>query len=411
MGIIATEASETVQEVALSLEGNSGLMEVYTTEADGLYSFAELEAEQNYAITPYLDEDPLNGVTSFDLVLMAKHILQMEALDSPYKMIAADINQSSSITTLDLLELRKLILHVNESFPDNTSWRFVEAAFIFPEPTNPFATVFPEAVNINSLTADEQHDFVGVKIGDVNGSAVANALAEADDRTFLDDLVFNIADQQLKTGQTYEVTFRANNFYAIHGYQFTLNFDQRALNFASLRAGELSNLNESNFGLTLLEKGVITTSWTSQKGQSLMSGTELFHLSFIAKENITLSEVMEVSSRYTKAEAYNGKLELMDVQFRFEEESTIAKEVILHQNEPNPFKTTTTIGFELPEAASATLDIYTLSGKLLKQFKGDYRKGYNEVVLDKKELDVNGVLYYRLTTKGFEGARKMIILD
>ncbi len=87
-------------------------------------------------------------------------------------------------------------------------------------------------------------------IGDVNGSVVPNNLVEADDRTFVDDLVFSLDDQRLQAGQSYEVTFRSDNFYAIHGYQFSLSFDDSALDFAGLRAGELINLDESNFGLT-----------------------------------------------------------------------------------------------------------------------------------------------------------------
>ena len=211
MGMVATEETQTVENVTVTLDGN-GLNTLDVTEVDGMYGFNNLVEGQNYSVTPYLDLDHLNGVSSFDLVLIAKHILEMEQLDSPYKMIAADINQSGSITTMDLVELRKLILYIDDEFANNTSWRFVESAFVFPVPTNPFATIFPEAVYINGLTSEEQHDFVGVKIGDVNGSAIANDLVQAEDRTFVEDLVFTVKDQELKAGETYEVAFQATNF-------------------------------------------------------------------------------------------------------------------------------------------------------------------------------------------------------
>ncbi len=70
MGIIATEETETVEGVVVSLEGNT-LLEQFETEADGAYTFNNLELNQNYTLTPFLDEDPLNGVSSFDLVLMS----------------------------------------------------------------------------------------------------------------------------------------------------------------------------------------------------------------------------------------------------------------------------------------------------------------------------------------------------
>ena len=47
----------------------------------------------------------------------------------------------------------------------------VDAAFLFPDPANPWKTAFPEVANINNLQADVKADFVAVKIGDVNGSA------------------------------------------------------------------------------------------------------------------------------------------------------------------------------------------------------------------------------------------------
>jgi hypothetical protein len=48
-----------------------------------------------------LDEDAGNGVSTYDLVLISLHILQVDQLDSPYKVIAADANNSQSVTTLE----------------------------------------------------------------------------------------------------------------------------------------------------------------------------------------------------------------------------------------------------------------------------------------------------------------------
>ena len=45
------------------------------------------------------------------------HVLGQEVLDSPYKMIAADINNDKEISALDLIELRKLILGVYNELP------------------------------------------------------------------------------------------------------------------------------------------------------------------------------------------------------------------------------------------------------------------------------------------------------
>ncbi len=409
-GLIATEESESVENVTVSLEGNGNLL-TDVTEADGMYEFADLELEQNYAITPYLDENPLNGVSTFDIVLMSKHILEMDLLDSPYKLIAADINQSGTITTIDIVELRKLILFIDDEFQNNTSWRFVAADYVFPDPANPFAATFPEVVDINSLTPEEVHDFVGIKIGDLNGSVQANLLAEADDRTVTEDLVFGLEDQQLKAGQTYEVAFTAADFESIHGYQFSLNFDADKLSFEGVEAGALSDLSARNFGLSLLERGVLTTSWSSQQGVSVVDGSTVFSVSFTAKADGQLSELLQISSTYTAAEAYNQDLDLMGVDLRFDTDEIAAGEFRLYQNTPNPFKATTTIGFHLPKGGSATLKVFDLSGRVLQVVEGDYDKGYNEVLVDRSDLSASGVLYYQLETADNQATRKMIVIE
>lgn len=116
------------------------------------------------------------GVTTFDLVLIGKHILGLKALDSPYKMIAADVNRSQRITAIDLIAQRRLILNVDTGFADNTSWRFVPADYQFPDPANPWLEGFPEHIDINALqTGVIGIDFVAIKVGDVSGDADTQA--------------------------------------------------------------------------------------------------------------------------------------------------------------------------------------------------------------------------------------------
>ncbi len=144
--------ADFVQNVEVDLQGNvPGLPNPDVTGAFGDYGFPGLVAGANYTVTPEKNVDPLNGVTTYDLVLISKHILGIEALDSPYKMIAADINNSGSISTIDMVELRKLILFIDTEFQNNTSWRFVDAEFVFPNASNPWATSFPEIFSVNDL--------------------------------------------------------------------------------------------------------------------------------------------------------------------------------------------------------------------------------------------------------------------
>jgi hypothetical protein len=397
-GIIATEEDETVQDVTVDVNG--GLFS-QVTGADGYYTFS-LAGGNDYTITPMNDLNASNGVTTYDLVLISMHILGVQPLNSPYKRIAADANNSESITTLDMVAIRKLILQVESSFPNNTSWRFVDADYNFPVPTNPWFETFPEVLNYNNIAAsDLAGDFVGVKIGDVNASAAANGLAGVDDRTMTGSIVLNTEAQSLKAGELYTVAFTADQIEVL-GYQFTLNFDQNALELVDIVAGSMS---EENFGTALLSEGAITASWNVADAQVLTG--ELFSLVFKASADAELADLLSIGSRYTGAEGYNAAGELLNVQLDING-AVAAAGFELYQNVPNPFKGNTVIGFNLPEATNATLTITDVSGKVLRVVQSDYAKGYNEVNVS--NLSATGVLYYKLETANDTATRKMILV-
>ncbi len=126
------------------------------------------------SVTPSKTINPTNGITTFDLVLISKHILGIQPLDSPYKLIAADVNLDGLVNTADIVLLRKLLLGVVSEFPHKQSWRYVVKNYAFPNPANPFSPPFPESFVV-PFTDDEGNysiHFTGIKIGDVNGSAI-----------------------------------------------------------------------------------------------------------------------------------------------------------------------------------------------------------------------------------------------
>ena len=154
----------------MDLKGN--LNDIFTTDINGYYEFLDLEYYSDYRVTPNKEGNPLNGVSTFDIVLIQQHILGFNRLDSPYKIIAADVNNSGSVTTLDLIAIRRLILSLDQGFSNVPSWKFIKAYFDFPDPENPWLTEFPEYIHFNDLnTSRSNQDFIAIKMGDVNDSA------------------------------------------------------------------------------------------------------------------------------------------------------------------------------------------------------------------------------------------------
>ena len=402
-GLVSTEEELGVADVDVQLSGTNQMSMM--TDEDGMFNFI-VATGGDYTVTPVKDDDPLNGVTTFDLVLITKHILGTQPLSSPYKLIAADANKSNTITTFDLVVLRKLILFIDLEFQNNTSWRFVDKDYVFPNPNDPWAEIFPEVVSYNDISEDElSTDFVAVKIGDVNSSAAVNLTAgSTDDRNANGTLTFKVDDAKLKAGETYQVDFKAEDFKVL-GYQFTLNFDRNVLEFV-----EVANAvaGAENFGLSLLEEGAITTSWNDDD-VNLIDGEVVFSLVFTAKASGKLSDVLSANSRYTKAEAYQRNGDLLDIELTFNGQTVAGFE--LYQNTPNPFSTTTIIGFNMPEASAATLTITDVSGKVVKTIEGEYAKGYNEISLERRDLPATGILYYQLDTDNDSDTKMMLLMD
>jgi hypothetical protein len=375
------------------------------TANDGMFSFPVVPGG-DYTVTPVKDVDPLNGVTTFDLVLITKHILGAQLLNSPYKIIAADANKSNSVTTFDLVQLRKLILFIDLEFPNNTSWRFVKKNYNFPNPANPWSATFPEVININDIAASQlAADFVAIKIGDVNGSAQPNFAAAGEDRNAVGTLVFAIDEVQLNAGEAYTIDFKARDFNVL-GYQFTLNFDRTALEFVEVKSAVAG---VENFGLTMLDQGAITTSWNDNETR-LSDNEVVFSLVFKATASVKLSDALSVNSRFTAAEAYKPNGDLLNVELAFNG-TKVANNFELYQNTPNPFSASTVVGFNLPEASAATLKITDVSGKIVKMVKGEFAKGYNEIKLERRELPATGILYYQLDTQSDSATKMMLLMD
>ena len=398
-GTLATEDQNGVEEAELELAvvtptGQQGIANT-PSNSDGVFLFSDaVPLSGNYTLTPTKDDNPLNGVSTYDLVLINKHILGLEPLPTAYKMIAADANRSGSITTFDIVEFRKMILGIYDELPNNTSWRFVDKDYVFPNPANPFQTLFPENISTEDVQGDHlSDDFVGVKIGDVNNTVIANSLQSADDRTSA-TLLFDMEDRTVKVGEVFTVDFKGAE--RVQGYQFTMNLNGLSV----LDIAGSGEIKAGNFGVF---DDAVTTS---------VDGTDNeFSITFRATKAGQLSRMLSMSSRITKAEAYSLTNNRLDVAFRFNKggASTINSVGFeLYQNQPNPFVNKTFIGFHLPEATQARLTVFDETGRIVFTQQGDFAKGYNVFAIDRQLITTTGVLYYSVETVQDKATRKMI---
>ena len=132
-------------------------------------------------------------------------------------------------------------------------------------------------------------------------------------------------------------------------------------------------------------------------------------MTFTATKNGRLSDLLSIQSNPTVAEAYDADLEVLSVDLAFTQ--PVTTDLVLYQNQPNPFKGNTIIGFDLPENSAIQLQVFDVAGKQLQLIEGNYQKGYNAIELDSDNLSTNGVLYYQLHTQFGSLTKKMMVIE
>ena len=369
------------------------------TAVDGSFEFEDVPTMRDYEITVNENTPVLNGITTFDLVLIRRHILGIMTFENPYQTIAADVNSDGRVTAFDIVELQRFILGINDELPNDRSWRIVNLTGSTADALDPSS--FEESATIENFNTDVTNlDFLGVRIGDVS-LAGTNGLIANESRK-LTNLEFNMQDAFIEAGQTIEVPVTAANFEQIVGYQFTIN--TTGLTFVDVKAGALA-INKNNFAQ--LDAQTLTTVWSNEKGIS--TNEALFSLVFQTDEALQLSDAITFNGDRTAAVAYEASTNSRNITLAFDAAKIPAiSQPQLLQNQPNPFVDETTIGFELGRDAEVLLQVFDGTGRNIFTQTGNYAKGSHQIRLTDAANFPEGLLYYQLSTGDFQMTKKML---
>ena len=357
-----------------------------TTDANGAFELPFNAGCLGAGIAPRRNDDPLNGVSTFDLVLINKHILGIEALASPYKIIAADANNSNSVSTFDIVTLRKLILGIDTVLHNTDSWRFIPANYVFPNPANPFAEPFPEQVSLNlgnqPPPTPQVVQFVGIKVGDVNGNAAANLIGSPIERNvkkwplYTENQVFN-------TGALVRCVFSAG-WATIAGAQFTLAYDPAVMLLTKVEP--LANgISPDHFAINPRGKSCLTVCLERPFDFTNTGEVPLFAVTFWAKTSGDLSRSISLGDIPTPAASFTPDGVRLRPVLQWGDRSVVAVEPI--QAYPNPFGAGG-VWLEGTGSGAALLRIFDVRGKTMleKSVNGSFREFIPSLVFPQKGL-------------------------
>lgn len=360
------------------------------TGADGCYQSPILQpglVSDSVMLQARKNTGHLNGVSTFDLVLMLKHILDLETFTEPYQFLAADANNSNTVTTFDIAELRKLILGIYDSLPNNDAWRLYPANYAFPSP-NPLAGGVPNSYTVDLAPGAYQLAYKAVKVGDVNCSALADGFLETNDRTVF-PLFF--PEQTLNAGEILKLPIFAGQTIQWDGFQLALEL-RPGLTLETVSGGVYTTISEENWHLT--EQNVLNLSWITGEAASIPAGAPLFYLHLRAAQKIHTAEAVLLKKGALQAEAYTalGSVQTLELY-----PSTGKNEVaLLSPPQPNPTTGEAIIRLQLPQNETITMELFTTDGRTVYLRTAMLGKGAHDVIIPAEAMYQPGLYLWRL---------------
>ena len=389
---------DSISNVGLLISGNSTLDT--TSSLKGKYAFNGIIGG-TYTISPYKRNDgqKTNGVSTLDIIKIQSHILRIDTLDSPYKLIAADVNSSGTITSLDLLYTRRLILGIDQTFPGNKLWAFVDSSQVFADRTNPFP--FRNSKSIGSLQANTRQSFIGVKLGDVNDSWNYSVLSSNYETGIIRSMssqasqkvILQVESIESMNHDTIYAKIKVKEFEKIKGLQGTLNWNTQNLKFVEV----IDNPLHLEFGLANLNSGKLPILFNDPENKAItLNENDVFLTLKFAKNGSFNIDSIGFDSSITPVECYNDQLQLCNIIIQG---SVTAKATIIDQDNvkvstmrvyPNPTTGIIIVDVFAKNQEQSNLVIYDEDGRQLHLTNFKLNVGLNQV-----KVDLGGSLYVR----------------
>lgn len=371
-GRLITEDAVELSNVNVYLGSNED-EQMIPSDNEGTYAFSSLEMYKDYMLTAEHDIEHKNGISTLDIIIIQRHILGIEDLSSPYKLMAADVNKSQTITAIDLTEIRKIILGIYDDFPDNDSWIFVNAEQSFSDPMQPWN--FDEYLAFPDFDQDAQEmDMIGVKIGDVNNSVAFTG--DSDTRT---------AGMTLEYKKTMDgIDLIASKLTMGYGMQFSVPV-------ASIEDFAIQSSVFENTSLFYeITDGIAHISIASDKLITVDKGGTMLRLQGVREAKLVTNTLAP--------EWYNASLETERLAIRNGLE--IANSLEIAMAYPNPFMDKSQLIVDVPEAGSHTIKIYNNLAQVVYSNTLYLEKGKQNVPLTGSMVEGHyGVLLLQIESK------------
>ena len=424
---------------------NSNVCPYSTSDNSGYFSSCPIpKSNGSLNIAPVFDSNPKNGVTTFDIALISKHVLGVQEFTEPFILLAADVDNSGEIDATDMLYIRRLILAQISSFPKSvTSWRFVpqyfleQPSFLSAFNQNPFNASYqgycygPSSCNsyMDKVTLDLSTEDAGklwawtfrpFKVGDVDCSfSVAGMSAEPvvgpyQDYSSAQVLGARVTNNRYQLRTSRNISFRnaeektivlkAKSVGRIAALQLGLRFLKSKMSIKDIEKGDFNASNDV-FDVSKEDKGELRALWFNKRGEpkDINIGTVLLKTKVKANANIDdVLNVLNLDDNILKNEFYDarGNLVPMDLEWELTDSGISTDNNLTVNIFPNPFKNGLTFEINSPINEMATITISNIVTGQSMVLTRQLVQGINSISLNNTVNLSPGMLTYSIVVGG-----------
>lgn len=325
-----------------------------------------------------------NGITGADLYVLLRHINGQELLNSPEKLLAADINADGKVTMEDFFELYELSTGIKDTFSNNDSWIFLPSPYSFKDESQPYEI---ERTALVDLAVQTQQDFTGIKVGDVNQSTLNPKVDE-----IVSTITLTTDERWIQKGEEVVASFWFQEKTDLRGWQ--INWQINGLNNAVVESSLETQFEEVEFeDISSFISYAVLNETTNLKKEG-----EVFRIRGKAERDGLLSSFLsfdkdEGSIIYTGKEVASNKLLLSYLVPREQRQFEVYESI------PNPFVDATEIKYYLPSPGEVQYTLYNASGQVLWDKKHEGNGGRNYLQIKGEDLQKEGLYYVSLRYK------------
>jgi len=359
----------------------------------------------------------LCGVTTYDLVLISKHIMNIAPFTVPKAWIAADASlatpgQQNSVSPNDIASIRRCILGIDTAFGITSapSWWYFRDGYTFNTPIPldpPYVGANISAVPANGLGS--YGNFFAVKVGDINHTCDCGMKPGGSEhaRPFLKASTSNFKHES----NIVCVPVWSDAPFNLIAAQAGFRFDPSLLSLKAVIPNPELEISDLNFGVNNAAEGEFRFAWSPFDGQTpLPKKVLLFTLQFELKDKLDLppAPLFWTSEDILQNLVYQEDGSEFQIQLNWEERGQERPPSLVLVVSPNPFEERMTAFVYVEKPVKATIRLSDGKGFIYSQQTVELQSGDNAVEVQSSASTQPGVYFLSIEADGQKIQRSVV---